>query len=110
MEAFGKAQTLQQWADEYNINSTTLADRIDKYNWSFEDALTKPVKKGLITAFGKSKTARQWSLETGIKESSIKRRIYDGLTHEEAVSKPAQKYIKTDLWKKVRGSVNDSLS
>ena len=39
----GVTQTLQQWADQTGIAYTTIAARIDKYNWSIEDALTKPV-------------------------------------------------------------------
>jgi len=35
----GKTQTMQQWADEYNLPLSTLKNRIDNFNYSFEDAL-----------------------------------------------------------------------
>lgn len=41
----GKTQCLIFWAEEFNINKTTLWDRICKYGWSTEKALTTPVRK-----------------------------------------------------------------
>lgn len=40
----GKIQTMSQWADEYNIEYATFAQRLRKYNWSIEKALSTPVK------------------------------------------------------------------
>lgn len=40
--AFGKTQTLSEWADEYNLNWSTLRKRIINLNWTIEKALTKP--------------------------------------------------------------------
>lgn len=42
LTAFGKTQTVQQWADELNINAQTLYNRLNR-GWSVEDALTTPV-------------------------------------------------------------------
>ena len=39
----GKTQSLAAWAEEKNINRSTISDRIDKSNWSIEKALTTPV-------------------------------------------------------------------
>lgn len=43
LTAFGKTQTLQQWADELNVNRRTICYRLNR-GWSLEDALTTPVK------------------------------------------------------------------
>ena len=40
----GETKTLTQFCEEYNIKPDTFRDRI-KRGWSFEDALTKPVRK-----------------------------------------------------------------
>jgi hypothetical protein len=46
LEAFGRTQTLQQWADEYRLPLTTLRNRIDRGGWPVETALTEPVRGG----------------------------------------------------------------
>lgn len=40
--AFGRTQTLQQWADEIGITHGALIFRLDKANWPVERALTTP--------------------------------------------------------------------
>ena len=40
--AFGKSQTLHEWADEYNMLYQTLCSRINTYGISLEEALTRP--------------------------------------------------------------------
>lgn len=40
--AFGKTQTLHEWADEYGIKFNTLYSRIKLYGMDLEKALTKP--------------------------------------------------------------------
>ena len=40
--AFGRSQTLHEWADEYNMLYQTLCSRINTYGISLEEALTKP--------------------------------------------------------------------
>lgn len=41
----GVTKNIQQWCDEFGINRGTVITRL-KHGWSFEDAVTKPVKKG----------------------------------------------------------------
>lgn len=36
----GKTKTLSEWATEYGIDRKTLSDRMDKFGWDFERALT----------------------------------------------------------------------
>ena len=45
MTAFGKTKTLIQWADEYNLERTTLYTRIRALGWSPEKALTTPRRR-----------------------------------------------------------------
>lgn len=52
VEAFGRRQTLMQWAEEYGLGWYTLRSRI-QYGWPIEKALTEPIKPGL--ALGKRK-------------------------------------------------------
>ena len=40
--AFGRSQTLHEWADEYNMLYQTLCSRINRYGISLEEALTRP--------------------------------------------------------------------
>lgn len=41
--AFGKKQTLPEWAAEYGISEATLHTRL-RMGWTFEDALTRPIQ------------------------------------------------------------------
>lgn len=41
----GKTQNLKQWADESGIDYKILHDRITRYKWSAEKALTTPCRK-----------------------------------------------------------------
>lgn len=40
--AFGRSQTLHEWANEYNMLYQTLCSRINTYGISLEEALTRP--------------------------------------------------------------------
>lgn len=46
LEAFGKRQTMQQWAEEMKMPTTTLKNRIDRAGWPVERALTEPWRQG----------------------------------------------------------------
>lgn len=41
----GKTLTISQWAELYNLTYTCLKNRINRYKWSIEKALTTPMKK-----------------------------------------------------------------
>lgn len=41
----GKEQNLKAWSAEYNISYSALRDRIMRYGWDIEKALTTPVRK-----------------------------------------------------------------
>lgn len=38
----GEVKTLNQWARQYRLHHATIQDRLDKYGWSVEEALTTP--------------------------------------------------------------------
>ncbi len=45
LETFrGQTKTLAEWAEEFGIRYATLHSRITKQGWSFERALTEPVR------------------------------------------------------------------
>ena len=44
----GRTMTMAYWAEEVGIKYKTLAQRLNKYHWSFEKAITTPLlKKGV---------------------------------------------------------------
>ena len=46
LTAFGKTQTLKEWAEETGLNYNTIERRINKYGWDAERAITeKPWKR-----------------------------------------------------------------
>lgn len=45
IEYNGRKQTIAEWAKELGITYITLHDRILKFGWSIERALTERVKK-----------------------------------------------------------------
>ena len=45
LEFQGRKQTLSQWSRETGINAGTLRDRVHRYKWSVERALTTPIEK-----------------------------------------------------------------
>ena len=59
----GETKTLSQWARKYNINTTTLSDRL-KMGMAIDEALNKPVIKCggklLFTLNGETKLLGEW--------------------------------------------------
>lgn len=44
--AFGRTQTIAQWAEETGVDWFTLRNRIDRRKWSPEEAISKPKAQG----------------------------------------------------------------
>lgn len=87
--AFGKTQSIMEWARETGISRSTIASRLDRWGWSVEDALTKGNQhpERTLTAFGKTQTLTEWEQETGINRYTIKARISKhGWTAERALT------------------------
>lgn len=110
--AFGREQTLRQWADEYKVPVSTLTGRLKKHDP--EKALTLPLYDNLrtpemkaafyrnrkstrfVTAFGQTKSLVEWSEEYGISSGVLGARISKrGMSPEEALTTPM-------MWRGVR--------
>ena len=76
----GEKHTLAEWSNITGIRYKTLERRINKYNYSFEEAVTKPVgeskyKVKLYTYNNETHTLLEWSEITGINYHTLKSRI-----------------------------------
>lgn len=85
----GETKTATQWADEYNINPSTLLGRIEM-GWSAEDAITKPIqhKRRSVTYQGETRRIKEWADIVGISPGVISYRLLHGWSVEDALSKP----------------------
>lgn len=85
-----ETHTLQEWSSITGLDRRTIAKRIDKYRWSIEDALTKPVKQQkdkdalLISFNGERHTLSEWSKILNIKRETLKSRLCNGWSVEKA--------------------------
>ena len=96
ISAFGRVQTLQQWAEESGIGAMTIKERLNS-GWSHERAVSvlpwaERPNVVLIEAFGRRKTAREWSEEVGVGYSTLRERLKRGWSPEDAIQKPTRKY------------------
>lgn len=97
--AFGREQTMREWAEESGISYHALYQRIKK-GMTLEEALeTDPERKApKIEAFGRSMTLRQWAAHTHIDYRTLHKRIQRGMPPEEALTKEVcsgQKHMLT---------------
>ena len=88
----GKTQVLSVWAKEYGIDFKTLSDRLSKFNFTFEEALTRPVRRPRNTKLfqynGKFYTTGELALMCGIKKQALRSRLRRGWSVEKAISTP----------------------
>ncbi len=81
-------KSMMDWANEYNINYSTLRRRI-RDGWSPEKALTTPVdsKEPITLEYNnKVQTVGEWAREVGIPYSTIINRLEDGWSVEQALT------------------------
>ena len=107
----GKTMCIADWAKEIGITPASLQKRLNK-GWPLELALspekrdgaydkrvlkTPPANKGetvrnknnkFITVDGVTKTYAEWEKEKGLSKGLISKRLQQGLTPQEAVTKP----------------------
>jgi hypothetical protein len=99
--AFGRTQTIQQWADETGINGRTLHNRIQRSKMDPEAALTLEkfgslrkvsgaysdrANNRMITAFGQTKTISAWVRDENIRVGTLRDYLDNkGMAPEEAV-------------------------
>lgn len=81
--------TLTEWSKIYNINITTLSDRL-KSGMSFEEAITKPIYKSggylIFTINNETKMLSDWCKEYNMKYSTAFHRIKSGWDIERALT------------------------
>ena len=92
--AFGRKQTLQDWAREFGLEYGTLRHRILRRHCHIETALTtefnrpppgRPARK--VSAFGRKQTLQDWAREFGLKYATLLTRIKKkGMTLEKALT------------------------
>lgn len=95
LTAFGRTQTLAQWAHEMGMAQYVLILRLNQLRMPVVEALTRPVKrtkrgaerKTHMTAFGRTQTIAQWAREFKMKGMTLLHRLKT-MAPEEALSKP----------------------
>ena len=99
----GETQTALYWAKKYNIDVILLKSRIKKYGWSIEKALTTPVTKGghydvqQFNYKNESHTLKEWSEILSININTLRDRLRQGWTIEDAFTRSV---TKTGRWQK----------
>jgi hypothetical protein len=96
LTAFGRTQTLPQWAREIGIPASALSARLER-GWTIEKAITEPSQKKetmVLEAFSKKLTIGQWSKRTGLLRQTIGARLKAGWTPETALSTPVTQIAK----------------
>lgn len=91
VEYDGKKQTLQQWADEYNIDSDIVRSRIDRDGWDLYKALTINYEERYIEYDNKKLRLFEWALELNISQKILSNRISAGWSIEKAFKTPIKK-------------------
>lgn len=89
----GKTQTLSEWAREVGINRSTILDRIEKFGFSFEEAISRPTKMPrntkLIEYSGQTFTLKQLEKKYGTPTYVLRRRIFEkGWSVDDAIFRP----------------------
>lgn len=104
----GVSHTLTEWCDVYNIPIKNVAARVHNCGWSYEKAITTPLKNvgwqyteerrkklqnRFLTCQGLTMSLSEWSRKTGISESTISSRISrHGWSEEKAILTPVRRY------------------
>ena len=84
----GKSQTLEQWACELGLDTTTLWSRLSN-GWPLEKALVSGKCSATLLEYkGVKKNISQWAKEKGLNRHTIAQRIRNGWTVEQALETP----------------------
>ena len=92
IEYEGKEYTLAELSDLYDMNSATLAQRLDK-GMSVKKALNKKMNFNyiLVEYEGETKPLKQWCEQLGLPYKTIHARVSRGWEPKEALQKPVRK-------------------
>jgi hypothetical protein len=90
----GETHSLKTWAKKTGISFATLISRVYQFGWTFERAITEPIKdqtpiKTIIN--GETKRINEVAIETGLNPSTVRYRIKRGWKPDEIVTKTYQK-------------------
>lgn len=90
IEYKSRTQTLMQWCEELNLDYDVIRHRIKGQDWPIEKAFTTPTRKKsvLYTYKGKEYTLPKLAKLLNVPLSSLRGRINQGLSVEEAVKIP----------------------
>jgi hypothetical protein len=80
--------TMSQWADEIGVTICALHQRLARGKMTIEEALT--YRPPVIEYGGKVLTATQWAEVLPIKASTIVKRLRDGWSVEDALTRPVR--------------------
>lgn len=90
-----QTKTIAEWSVITGIASTTIRQRLDQNKWSVEKSLTTPVVKSkkrvarpsiMLTLNGETHSRPEWANLTGIPLSTIRGRLKNGDSVEQALS------------------------
>ena len=100
----GTSHTLSEWCDIYHIPPKQVVSRVKNCGWSYEKAITTPLKeqgwqhneevrqslqRRFLTCKGETKILSEWSRITGICGSTLSARIdRHGWSEEKAITTP----------------------
>jgi len=97
----GISKSVSQWCALYNLKISSVFDRINKRNWTPEEAITIPMlRHRQVKIDGKIKTVSQWSKQFGVFPQSVNRCIRKGMTPEQALY-----HVKEKTWKTKKNRV-----
>lgn len=90
-----ETRTMQQWADQKNMNVVTLSGRLAK-GWSAERAINEPVHTKFgrhpITWNGETRSLAEWARIYGMSDTTLSRRLNQlGWSIEKALTTPVAK-------------------
>lgn len=93
LTAFGKTQTLAQWAREKHLDRSALWMRLE-LGWPIELALTAPSgssyrKEKIFTAFGETRSITAWARKLNISGVTLNGRLKRGWPIEQALTAPS---------------------
>lgn len=96
----GRSLNVTQWSknNEIGLTKAALTDRVNKYGWSAEKALTTPLKAKnsirIIEYNGKSQLVSDWAKEIGVRLDTLQLRLKRGLPLSKALSSNMPKDVR----------------
>lgn len=84
----GETMILKDWARKYNINYTTLYNRLYRENLPFEEAIKEDPFNKLIEYNGDKKPVGQWAKSLNVKAQVLVDRLRRGWTIKDAFETP----------------------